>query len=58
MLDHLEDLGVNSLSYMRAIVALEEEFGFEFEDGDMSAGRFVTVADVTASVEKRMRVNV
>jgi acyl carrier protein len=58
MQDHLDDLGVNSLSYMRAIVALEEELDFEFLDEDMGAGKFVTVADVVRCIEKRVTAKV
>ncbi|MEW9702770.1 AMP-binding protein, partial [Paenibacillus sp. SI8] len=54
MLDHLADMGVNSLSYMRAIVAIEEEFDFEFPDEDMIPGKFITVADVADYVESRI----
>ncbi|WP_426454578.1 amino acid adenylation domain-containing protein [Paenibacillus sp. S-38] len=56
MLDHLADMGVNSLSYMRAIVAMEEEFDFEFPDEDMIPGKFMTIADVADYVEGRISV--
>ncbi|MGY4761753.1 non-ribosomal peptide synthetase [Paenibacillus caseinilyticus] len=56
MLDHLADMGVNSLSYMQAIVAIEEEFDFELPDEDMIPGKFITVADVADYVEGRISV--
>ncbi len=58
MLDRLSELGVNSLSLMRAILAIEEEFDFEFPVEDMAANRFVTISDVAQYVERWITVDV
>jgi acyl carrier protein len=51
----LSDLNVNSLDMVDVIFALEEKFGIELPfNANISAGKFETVGDVIASVEKRL----
>lgn len=45
----LDSMAVNSL-----IVALEEEFGFAFEDEDLSAEAFETVASLAELVKRKI----
>ncbi len=45
----LDSMAVNSL-----IVALEEEFGFAFEDEDLSAEAFENVPALAALVERKL----
>lgn len=40
----IEDLGADSLDLVETIMAVEDEFGVEFEDGDVEA--FKTVGDI------------
>ena len=42
----LEVLGVNSLSIVKFVVMLEDEFDVEFEDEKLKRGKFVTVEDL------------
>ena len=46
------DLGLDSLSWVAVIVGLEEEFGIEFDEGDLSPENFATVGDLAALVGK------
>ena len=39
----LSDLGISSLDFVKIIVEIETEFGFEFEDGKLSLLEFPTV---------------
>jgi acyl carrier protein len=48
-----QDLGMDSLSLVELQMALEEEFGVELPDGDVSALR--TIGDVAAAVEAARR---
>lgn len=45
----LDSMAVNSL-----IVALEEDFGFAFEDEDLSAEGFESVASLAALVQRKL----
>lgn len=45
----LDSMAVNSL-----IVALEEDFGFAFEDEDLSAEAFETVASLAEMVKRKV----
>ncbi len=46
MNDDLEELGINSLSFIRIVVEIEEKFNLEFEDGDLSYEKFSTIEDI------------
>lgn len=48
----LEDLGADSLDVVEMVMAIEEAFDIEIDDGDAEALR--TVADVEAYVAKRL----
>lgn len=43
---------LDSLSLVAVIVGLEEEFGIEFDEGDLSPENFATVGDLAALVGK------
>jgi acyl carrier protein len=45
----LDSMAVNSL-----VVALEEEFGFAFDDEDLSAEAFENVVTLTSLVERKL----
>lgn len=53
----LELLGVNSLSIVKFVVMLEDEFDIEFEDEQLKRGKFVTINDLIAYVEKMLEEN-
>lgn len=48
----LKDIGVNSLSYVKIIVALESAFDIEFEDSDLNYEQNMTVNDVVNLTKK------
>ena len=47
---HLDDLGLNSMSFVQMIVDIEEEFEIEFPMEDLVANAFVTIADIERRV--------
>lgn len=53
----LELLGVNSLSIVKFVVMLEDEFDIEFEDEQLKRGKFVTINDLITYVEKTLKEN-
>lgn len=44
--DSLESLQVNSITFIKIIIALEEEFGIEFEDDKLLVTNFSSVGDI------------
>lgn len=50
--DTLEDLGINSLAFIRIIIEIEEKYGFEFDDEDLNYQKFKYVKDVIEYIEK------
>lgn len=41
----LVNVGVDSLLFVKLIVEIEEEYGFEFKDEDLNAGMYRTMND-------------
>lgn len=41
---------VNSVDYIKIIVAIELEYDFEFSDDDLSVGRFKTITELSQYV--------
>ncbi|UED72193.1 phosphopantetheine-binding protein [Brevibacillus sp. DP1.3A] len=52
--DSLTSIGLSSLSFIKLIVAIENQFNFEFEDEDLNYKVFQTLQDVVNYVEKRI----
>ncbi len=44
--NRLVDIGINSLSYVKSIVQLENEFGFEFKDEDLDFRKIESIQDI------------
>mgnify|MGYP004437679629 CR=1 FL=1 len=44
--DKLIDIGLNSLSYVKSIVEIENEFGFEFDDEDLDFREIESIKDI------------
>ena len=42
----LNDIGINSIDFIKIIVALETEFDFEFDDDDLQPEKYVIVKDI------------
>lgn len=52
--DSLNSIGLSSVSFIKLIVAIENQFDFEFEDEDLNYKVFQTLQDVVNYVEKRI----
>ncbi|WP_235206898.1 acyl carrier protein [Paenibacillus tyrfis] len=56
MEDRLMDIGINSMDYIKLIIALEVEFGFEFDDDVLVTEQLNTGSDfatmISSMIEK------
>lgn len=50
----LTSLGFNSISYIKLVVAAEEEFKIEFSDEDLDIGKFNSIKSVIAYIESKI----
>jgi len=55
--DDLTKLGVNSISFIKMVVALENEFNFEFEDEALDYNKFKSLNMLHNYVENQMKIN-
>ncbi|MFR1757636.1 MAG: phosphopantetheine-binding protein [Eisenbergiella sp.] len=53
--EKLNDLGINSLIFIRIIVEIEEKFDFEFDDEDLDFEKFTYLSDVCNYVEIKIK---
>ena len=51
---NIADLGINSITFIRIVVAIETEFDFEFGDEDLDANKYPTVYSIVIYVENRL----
>ncbi|MCR2023743.1 acyl carrier protein [Blautia pseudococcoides] len=51
----LESLGLDSITYIKLIVAMEKTFEIEFDDDDLNMYNFKTVSDLLNKIEKMCR---
>lgn len=49
------EYGVNSVSIIQLIVALEREFDIEFEDSELALGLYYDMNDVITAVEAKVQ---
>lgn len=47
-------LGISSVSFIKAVVAIENEFDFEFQDINLDFTRFKTYGDVLKLIEEEV----
>ncbi|MEF2965907.1 acyl carrier protein [Paenibacillus sp. M1] len=52
--DDFSKLGLSSLSYIKIVVDIENEYGFEFEDEDLDAKRFPDIYSLILYIHTRM----
>lgn len=52
----LSDCGINSMSFIKLIVALEAEFGFEFDDEKLEIEKVKTIQDIIDYIKGEMLV--
>ena len=51
---NLKDLGIDSISFIKIVVAIETEYEIEFEDEQLDANEFTTLGALAAYVESRI----
>lgn len=47
----LQDLGINSMLFMKIVVAIENEFDFEFQNENLDYSKFQTYGDILKFIE-------
>lgn len=52
----LIDFGINSLSFIKIVVALEKEFDFKFDIEDLNIERFETIFSISDYVEAKLKI--
>lgn len=52
--EKVENVFVNSILFIKIVVALETEFEFEFEEEDLDTEGYSTLRDVITYIEKRL----
>lgn len=50
----LEKLGINSISLIKIIIQIENEFDIEFDQKDLQKQRFETLANIILYIENRI----
>jgi len=51
----LRNYGLNSLGTILLIDRIEEAFGFTFDDADLTDRNFATIADLVATIQRRLQ---
>ncbi len=57
MTERFEDIGVNSLNFMKVIVYIESEFEFEFEDDALNVKNYENAMSLVNYINKRINAN-
>ncbi len=52
------EIGINSITYIKIVVSLEEEFQIEFADEDIDYSQYNCVADVIKYIERKLNTGV
>ncbi len=50
----LETLDINSISFIKMLVAFESEFNIEFDDEELNIDQFNTFQDIVNSIAKKL----
>lgn len=50
-------IGINSFLFIRLVVVIENEFGFEFDDECLDYNKFKTLSDLIIYVEEKLNNN-
>lgn len=53
----LTDLNLNSLTFVKFVVALESEFGIEVEDENLRMNLFANLQEIITFIENRTKTN-
>lgn len=57
MTERFEDIGVNSLNFMKVIVYIESEFEFEFEDDALNVKNYENAMSLVNYINERINAN-
>ena len=49
----LHEMGINSILFVKIVVALEDYFAFEFDDEDLNFDKFETMNDVYTYIKEK-----
>lgn len=49
----MEEMAIRSVDFIRIIIDIENQFGFEFEDEDLQPERYETIDDMAQYVAQR-----
>lgn len=52
----IDDLGIDSISFVKLVIALEMEFNFKFDDDKLLISEFPTVQSLFEYVDKKIRM--
>lgn len=52
--DKFEELGINSVIFIKTVVMIELEFNIEFEDSDLNVANFTDLKSLTDHVERKV----
>lgn len=52
--DDFSELGINSVSFLKVVVAIETEFDFEFEDDDLNISNFKNLKSLANYVNTKI----
>ena len=55
--DDLSQLGMNSLTFIKLVVSIENELGLEFEDEALNNNKFASLSALCAYVEDRINMD-
>lgn len=55
MVDVNQELGIDSISFVRVVIELEEEFNFEFNEFDLNIQSFQKISDFVKYVEDQIK---
>lgn len=55
--EDLSTLNLNSVSYIKLIVELENEFQIQFEDETLQSGFFITITDICEYILQKKKEN-
>lgn len=52
--DNLNDLGINSIAFIKIMIVLEERFDIEIDDGETEVSNYTTVGDIVRLVSQKL----
>lgn len=52
----LGELGINSISFLKIVVAIETELDFEFDDDDLVTNNFTTIESLATYIKYKINI--